>query len=129
MVSYRAKNARTELEFSDECEASKQYAIRSEVASVSCAYDPVLFCDILDNNIALSKVSTAVGSTTASPKYPDSVMDLWDSPQHPDCESLGSVRPSAMHGVPSMAADVRNAYLQSPTSTIYTRDRKSVVYR
>ena len=74
----------------NECEAFKQDAIRSEVASVSCAYYPVLFCDILDDNIALSKFSTAVGSKTASPKDPDSVIDLLDSPQDLDCESLGS---------------------------------------
>ena len=73
----------------NECEAFKQNTIRSEVASVSCAYDPVLFCDLLDDNIALSKFSTAFGNTTASPKDRDSVMDLWDSPQDPDCESLG----------------------------------------
>ena len=55
MVAYPANNARIELEFRDECEAFKQDAIRSKVASVSCAYDPVLFCDTLDDNIALSK--------------------------------------------------------------------------
>ena len=75
---------------SNECEAFKQDAIRSEVASVSCACDPVLFFDILDDNIALSKFSAAVRSTSASPKYPDSVMDFWDSPKDLDCESLGS---------------------------------------
>ena len=75
---------------SNECEAFKQYAIRSELASVSCAHDPVLFCDILDDKIDLSKFSTDVVSTAASPKYPDSVMDLWDSTQDPDCEYLGS---------------------------------------
>ena len=90
MVAYRTNNAITDLELSNECEAFKQYAIRSEVASVSCAYDPVLFCDLLDDDIARSEFSTAVGITTASPKYPDSVMDLWDSPQYPDCEYLGS---------------------------------------
>ena len=75
----------------NECELFKQDAIRYELASASCAYDLVLvlFCDILDDNIANSKFSTAVGSTTASPKYPESVIDLWDIPQHPDCESLG----------------------------------------
>ena len=51
MIAYRANNARTELELSDECEAFKQDAIRSEVASVSCAYDPVIFCDILNDKM------------------------------------------------------------------------------
>ena len=64
---------------SNECEAFKQDEIRYEVASVSCAYDPVLFCDLLDDNIALSKFSTAFGNTTASPKDPDIVMYLWES--------------------------------------------------
>ena len=68
MVAYHTNDERIELELSDECEAFKKGAIRSEVASVSCAYDPVIFCDILDDNIALSKFSTAVGSTTDSPK-------------------------------------------------------------
>ena len=72
MVAYRANNAIAELELSDECEAFKQDAIISELASVSCAYNPVLFCDILDDNIALPKVSTAFGSRKAIPKYPDS---------------------------------------------------------
>ena len=71
---------------SNECEAIKQDAIRSEVAYASCAYDPVLFCDILDDKVALPKFSTAVGSTTDSLKYPDSVMDSWDSPCDPECE-------------------------------------------
>ena len=92
MVSYRAKNAQIELELGDECEAFKKDAIRSKVASVSCAYDPVLFFDILDDNIALSKFSTAVGSTIASPKYLDSVMDLWYSPRHPYCHYLDSIK-------------------------------------
>ena len=33
----------------------QKYAIRSEVASVSCAHDKVLFCDILDDNIYLQR--------------------------------------------------------------------------
>ena len=91
IVAYRSKNARTELELRNECEAFKQYAIRYDVASVSCAYYPVLFCDILDDNISLAKFSNAVGIMIPIPKYPDIVMDLWDSPQDPDCESLGSI--------------------------------------
>ena len=46
----------------------------------------------MDDKIALSKFSTDVGSTTASPKYPDTVMNLWDSPRHPFCESLSSIK-------------------------------------
>ena len=92
MIAYQANNTRTELEFSNECEAFKQYAIRFEVSSVSCTYDPVLFCNLLDDKIALSKFSTDFGSTTDSPKYPDSVMDLWDIPRHHDCEYLGPIK-------------------------------------
>ena len=55
-------------------------------------YDQVLFCDLLDDGIALSKFSTAVGSTSAILKDPESVMDLWDSPRYPDCEYLGSIK-------------------------------------
>ena len=43
IVAYQENDALTELEFSNECEAFKQDAIRSEVSSVSCAYYPVLF--------------------------------------------------------------------------------------
>ena len=70
IVADLANNARTELEFSNECEVSKQDSIRAEVASVSFAYDPVLFCDILDNNIALSNFSAAVEIMAAGPKDP-----------------------------------------------------------
>ena len=56
IVAYRANNAQTELELNNEFEAFKQDAIRSDVASVSCAYYPVLFCDLLDDKIALAKV-------------------------------------------------------------------------
>ena len=91
-VAYWANDARTELELSDECETFKQDAIISELAYISCAYDPVLFFDLLDDKIALSKFSTAVGSTSAILKDPESVMDLWDSPRYPDCEYLGSIK-------------------------------------
>ena len=60
MVAYHANDARTELELSNECEAFKQNSIRYELASGSCAYDSVFFCDILDDNITLSKFSTDV---------------------------------------------------------------------
>ena len=34
-------------------------------------FDPELFCDLLDDEIALSKFSGAVGSTTANLQNPD----------------------------------------------------------
>ena len=58
---------------------------RTEAASISCAYDPVLFCDLLDDNITLFKFSAAVGSTKVKQQYPDCVMDNWYQ-----CESVGS---------------------------------------
>ena len=54
MVVYWSNNAQTDFELSYECEAFKQDAIISEVASVSCAYDPVLFCNFFNDIIALS---------------------------------------------------------------------------
>ena len=53
IVAYRENDSQTELEFSNECEAFKQDTIISEVIYVSCAYDPVLFCDLLDDKISL----------------------------------------------------------------------------
>ena len=63
-------------------------AIRAKVASVSCAYDPVLCSDLLDDNIALSKFATTIGSTMATSQDPDSVIDFWDDPE-PDVEHIG----------------------------------------
>ena len=60
-------------------------AIRADVASISCTYDPVLFCDLLDNNIAFYKFLAAVGSTTVKQQNSDFVMDIWDQ-----CESVGA---------------------------------------
>ena len=45
--------------------------IQAEVASTSCCYDPEVFCDLLDDNLALSKLSAAVGSTTSVSDDPD----------------------------------------------------------
>ena len=56
----------------------KTDAIRAEVASISCAYDRVLFCDLLDDKIALSKLSASVGSTIVKKQYPNCVKDIWD---------------------------------------------------
>ena len=86
--------------------------LRTEVASVSWAYDPVLFCDLLDNNIALSKFSTAVGSTIAKSQDPDSVIVFWDDPKpEPDVEHIGKgcllldVFASATHAKKSKGID------------------------
>ena len=38
------------------------------MASTSCCYDPEVFCNLLDDNMALSKCSAAVGSTTSVPE-------------------------------------------------------------
>ena len=78
---------KTSEEHDDDCELFRMDAIRAEVASVSCTYDPVLFCDLLDDNIALSKFATAVGSTTAKYQDPDSVIDFWDDPE-PNVEHI-----------------------------------------
>ena len=64
----------------------KTDSIRAEVVSISCAYDPVLFCDLLDDNIAISKLSSAVGRTTVKQQDPDCEMDIWDQR-----ESVGAV--------------------------------------
>ena len=46
--------------------------IRAQVADVSCVLDPEVICDMLDERIAISKLSAAVGSTTTSnPQDPD----------------------------------------------------------
>ena len=79
---------KTSEEYDDDCELFRMDTIRAKVASVSCAYDPVLFCDLLDDNIALSKFATAVGSMPATSQDPDSVIDFWDDPE-PDVEHIG----------------------------------------
>ena len=63
----------------------KTDAIRVEVASISCAYDPVLFCGLLNANISLSKLSASVGSTTVKQQDPDCVVDIWYK-----CKSVGA---------------------------------------
>jgi hypothetical protein len=81
---------KTSIEFGDDCELSRMDAMSAAAASVSCAYDPVLFCDILDYNIARSKLSSAEGSTTATFQDPDSVIDFWDDPEpDPGVECMG----------------------------------------
>ena len=44
---------------------SKADPIRAEVAFTSCCYDSEVFYNFLDDNMALSKFSTSVGSTTS----------------------------------------------------------------
>ena len=42
-----------------------------QVASVSGAYDPESFCEMINEQVATSKLSAAVGNTMASPQYPE----------------------------------------------------------
>ena len=46
-------------------------AMRVKVASVSGTYDPEIFCDMINEQVATSKFSAAVGSTMANPQDPD----------------------------------------------------------
>ena len=78
VVAVEKKDCKTSEELKIDCELFKMDPIRSEVASMSCTYDPVLFCDLLDEQVAFSKFSAAVGSTTARHQDPDSVIDFWE---------------------------------------------------
>ena len=69
-------------------------AIQAEVASMSYAYEPVLYCDLLDDHTTLSKFLTAVGSTTARDQDPDSMIDSQDV--DPGCESVEIKKASQM---------------------------------
>ena len=100
-------NVSISKELDNECAMLNTDAIRAEVASISCAYDLVLFCDLLDDDIALSKLLEAVGSTTANQQDTDCVMDIWYQ-----CESVGAgsgymdALASASHsGTPKGVAD------------------------
>ena len=44
------------------------------MTSISCWYDPEVICDLLDDNMAVSKFSAALGSTTSVPEDPDCVI-------------------------------------------------------
>ena len=79
-VAVEKKDCRTSEELETDCELFKLDPIRAEVASMSCAYDPVLFCHLLDEQIALSKFSAAVGSATVRHQDPNSVIDFWEDP-------------------------------------------------
>ena len=46
-------------------------AMRLQVASVSGAYDPEIFCEMINEQVTTSKFSAAVGSTMANPQDPD----------------------------------------------------------
>ena len=46
-------------------------AMRVQVASVSGAYDPEIFCEMINEQVATSKFSAAVGSTMANPQDRD----------------------------------------------------------
>ena len=45
--------------------------MRVQVASASGAYDPEIFCDIINDQVTTSKFLAAVGSTMANPQDPD----------------------------------------------------------
>ena len=46
-------------------------AMRVQVALASGAYDPEIFCEMINDQAATSKFSAAVGSTMANPQDPD----------------------------------------------------------
>ena len=50
----------------------EEYAMRVQVASASGAYNPEIFCEMINDQVATSKFSAAVGSTMANPQDPDS---------------------------------------------------------
>ena len=56
------------------CLIFKVNVIHAKVGSTSCCYGPEVFCDLFDNNTALSKVSAAIGSTTSIPEDPGCVI-------------------------------------------------------
>ena len=82
-IASRTDNARIDDELANKCLAFKAYPIRAEVASISIAFEPKIFCDILYDQIAMSKFPGAIGSTTANPHNPD--FEIFTNPQDPDC--------------------------------------------
>ena len=76
-VTYRADNACTYDELSDERMTFKVYPVRAEVASMISVFDPKVFLDLLDNQITQWKFSGAVGSTTANPQNLDKSAGSW----------------------------------------------------
>ena len=67
VVASRADNARKYDELSDEPLEFKADPIRVEIASMISVFDPEVFFNLLNDQFALSRVSGAVGSTTANP--------------------------------------------------------------
>ena len=49
----------------------EEYEMRVQVASASGAYNPEIFCDIINYQVTTSKFLAAVGSTMANPQDPD----------------------------------------------------------
>ena len=49
----------------------EEYVMRLQVASASVAYDPEIFCGMINDQVTTSKFSAAVGITMANPQYPD----------------------------------------------------------
>ena len=47
-------------------------SMRVQVALVSGAYDPEIFCEMINEQVSTSKFLAAVGSTMANPQDPDS---------------------------------------------------------
>ena len=45
--------------------------MRVQVALVSGTYDPEIFCEMINEQVATSKFSAAVGSTMVNPQDPD----------------------------------------------------------
>ena len=86
VVVYRADNARTHDELSNERLVFKADPIRSDVASIIIVFDPEVFCDLLDDQISLSKFSSAVGRNTSNLQNTD--CDIFKNPQDLDCEML-----------------------------------------
>ena len=88
VVASQTNNACTDDELSNEHLAFKAYPIRSEVASISIVFDDEVFCDILDDQIALSTFSGAVGSTTANLYNPN--CEIFPNMQDSYCEMLNA---------------------------------------
>ena len=53
---------------------------------MSSVFEPEVFCDLLDDQIALSKFSGAIVSTKENPQNHD--FEIFANPQDPDCEML-----------------------------------------
>ena len=56
VVAVERKDCKASDELKIDCELFKMDPIRSEVASMSCTYDPVLFCDLLDDQVVFFQI-------------------------------------------------------------------------